>query len=68
MIQSHKDYRNNNILLDYIVVFDWDGDINKVYKVEGGLLDLAVDEILKTIYIITKNKDSEEVIGYFNIS
>lgn len=64
---NHKDYRKNNILFDYITVFDWNGEIKKIYKVEGGLLDLAVDEALNKIYIVTKNADSEEVVGFFNI-
>ncbi len=64
---KEKDYRKNNILLDYITVFDWNGDIKKIYKVEGGLLDLAVDEVLNKIYIVTKSADGDEVVGFFNI-
>jgi len=64
---NHRDYRENNILLNYVAVFDWTGNIKKLYKVEGGLLDLAVDEVLNRIYIVTKNSEGEEIVGYFNI-
>lgn len=65
---SHKNFRKNNILLDYITVFDWDGQIKDIYKVEGGLLDLAIDESSNIIYIVTKNNMGDEVVGYFNIN
>ena len=57
----------NKFLADYVTVFDWNGEIKKLYRVEGGLLDLAVDETLNRIYIITKNSEGEDVVGFFNI-
>ena len=65
---KRKKYHDNNKLLDYITVFDWNGNLKKVYKVEGGLFTLAVDEALNRIYIVTKNlEEGKEIVGYFNM-
>jgi len=56
-----------NLLADYITVFDWNGKIKKMYKVKGGLLDLAVDEATNIVYFVTKDEEGEEVVGSFNM-
>lgn len=57
-----KDLRKKK-LVDYIIVFDWNGDAKKLYKVEGGLTDLAVDESQQKMYIITRDQEGNSVIG-----
>lgn len=59
---------NKKFLSDYIVIFDWDGNVKKLIKVQGGLLQLAVDENNKTIFITTSNSNSEDVVGYFKFN
>lgn len=50
-------------LMDYIVVFDWEGNIKRLYKVEGGLKALAADEAEGKIYIVTKDSEGVDAIG-----
>ena len=64
---SNKEFINNKFLADYITVFDWNGQIKKLYKVEGGLNSLAVDERGKKIFIITQDKEDLDVVGFINI-
>ena len=62
---SFKVYNESNQLFDYVAVFDWNGNLKKFYKVEGGLFTLAVDEAQNRIYIVTKNSEGEYMVGYF---
>ncbi len=57
----------NKLLADYIVVFNWKGNPQKIYKVEGGLTGLAVDESNQSIYIITRDSEGNSVIGLIRI-
>ncbi|HBG24534.1 MAG TPA: hypothetical protein DDX10_05660 [Rikenellaceae bacterium] len=50
-------------LMDYIIVFDWDGNVKRLYKVEGGLRALAADEAEGKIYIVTKDSEGGDAIG-----
>lgn len=64
---TNKEFKENSFLLDYITVFDWEGNLKKLYKVEGGVLDIAADESQNKIYIVTKNNEGEECVGYINM-
>ena len=64
---SNKEFINKKILADFIVVFNWNGQIKKLYKVEGGLRSLAVDEMDKKIYIITQDSEGLDVVGLINM-
>jgi len=55
------------ILMDYIVVFDWEGNIKKLYKVEGGLRALAADEAAGKIYVVTKDSEGVDAVGVINM-
>lgn len=57
----------NTLLADYIIVFDWNGEAKKIYKVDGGLIGLAVDEPLKRIFIITRDSENNDAIGLINM-
>jgi hypothetical protein len=61
-----KDFKQK-FLADYVVVFDWDGNQKKSYKVNGGLLGLTIDEELNRVYYITKDLEGEDIIGWFNL-
>ncbi len=49
--------------MEYIVVFDWEGNIKRVYKVEGGLKALAADEAEGKIYVVTKDSEGVDAVG-----
>ncbi len=48
---------------EYITVFDWNGTLKKIYKVEGGLRALAADEAEGKIYVITKDSEGVDAVG-----
>lgn len=50
-------------LMDYIIVFDWEANIKKLYKVEGGLRALAADEAEGKIYVVTKDSEGVDAVG-----
>ncbi len=52
---------------DYIHVYDWNGAPVKSYRVAGGLTRFALDEKQERIYILTLDKNDNEIIGYFDI-
>ena len=56
-----------NKLMDYIVVFDWKGNLKRLYKVEGGLTALAADEAAGKIYIATKDSEGVDAVGVINM-
>ena len=49
--------------MDYIVVFDWEGNIKRLYKVEGGLTALTADEAEGKIYVVTKDNEGVDAVG-----
>lgn len=59
---AYKDFRKLRTS-DYITVFDWNGKLTKLYKVEGGLTALAADEAEGKIYVVTKDSEGVDAVG-----
>ncbi len=51
------------IQMDYIIVFDWEGKVKRLYKVKGGLTAVAADEAEGKIYVVTKDSEGADAIG-----
>jgi len=47
----------------YITVFDWEGNLKRLYKVEGGLTAVAADEAEGKIYVVTKDSEGVDAVG-----
>jgi len=60
--EASKDHRKKKSA-DFVIVFDWNGDPKKIYKVQGGLTGLAVDESQQKMYVITKDPEGCSAIG-----
>jgi hypothetical protein len=63
---TSKEFREIRIM-DYIIVFDWEGNVKRIYKVEGGLKGLAADEAEGKIYVVTKDSEGVDAVGVINM-
>lgn len=59
---AYKDFKKFRTS-DYITVFDWNGKLTRLYKVEGGLKSLAADEAEGKIYVVTKDNEGVDAVG-----
>ena len=63
---AYKDFKKIRTS-DFITVFDWNGKLTKLYKVEGGLKTLAADEAAGKIYVVTKDSEGVDAVGVINM-
>jgi len=62
-----KEITGGQIKGKYVYVFDWRGKPVKSYNLNKDITRLAIDEISQRAYVVTKDQDSTEVFGYFEL-
>jgi DNA-binding beta-propeller fold protein YncE len=65
--KQKKEIRGSNSSGKYVYVFDWKGKPVKSYNLNKEISKLAIDEISQRAYVVTKDHDSTEVFGYFEL-
>jgi hypothetical protein len=61
-----KNGRENPYASNIILVFDWDGNPDKIYQLDREVYYIAVDENNKILYALLKDAEKDWVIASFN--